>query len=139
MAVVVVVALILCGLANNRADARTSCSADDSSLKAAAEDRTESRATGPADQRAFARTDSTLIPPVIIMVGTVVVVVVAVAAASAVAHAIVVGAVVMVLREPGYDRGCEEKRSDEDRFSKLAHLHSDAELEKRGLSIPANS
>jgi len=137
VAIVVVVALVLRGLTNHRADAGTCCSADDSSLKTAAEDRAEYRAAGPANQRAFAGTNSPLIPPMVVVIRAVVVVVVAVAAASAVAHTVVVGAVVTVLREPGNDRGCEDKRSDEYRLSELAHLHSDAEFGNRRLFYPA--
>jgi Flp pilus assembly protein TadB len=131
--VVVVVALVLGGLTNDCADPGAGCSADQGSFEPAAEDCAEGRATGAANEGAFAGADATLamIVVVIIMVVVVVVrvaVVVVVPAACAVTHAVVVGAVVVVvvLRGGGKDTGREQERSKENRFSELVHPRLDA-------------
>jgi hypothetical protein len=127
--VIVVVALVLRGLAYYRADAGAGCSADKGSFEATAEDRAEDRATGAANESAFARADAALAMIVVVIVVIVrVAVVVVVTAACAVTHAVVVGAVVVVvvLRGGGKDTGREQDRSEENRFSELVHPRLDA-------------
>lgn len=135
--VVVIVAIVLGGLADDCANASTRRSTDQSSLEAAAEDRTKRGATGPANKRAFAGANTALlgllVVVVIVMVGTIVVVVV-VATLRAVPHAVVVGTIVMArLRKRGANADSEEKRGNEDRFSKRAHLKLDAGFHDDGL------
>jgi hypothetical protein len=113
-------------LADDRADAGSGCSANDGPFEASAEHRTENRATGAANQSTFSWTNATLIPAMIVMVISVAIVVVVVAAATAIAHSVVVGAIVVVLREGRHNAGSEEKGSDKDRFSKLGHSRLDA-------------
>jgi hypothetical protein len=127
--VVVVVALVLRGLAYYRADAGAGCSADKRSFEATAEDRTEGRATGAANEGTFAGADAALAMIVVVVVVVVrVAVVVVVPAACAVTHAVVVGAVVIlvVLRDGGKDTGREQEGSEENRFSELVHPRLDA-------------
>jgi hypothetical protein len=58
----------------------------------------------------------------------------------AVTHTVVVGAIVVLLRERGNSADSEEERSDENRFFERAHLRLDAEFWDDGLlhlRIPA--
>jgi hypothetical protein len=136
--VVVIVALVLRGLSNGRANTCARCSTDEGALKPATEHRAKHRAARTANQRAFARTDTALlgllVVPVIVVVGTVVVIVV-IATLRAVTHTVVVGTIVMVLLRKGGNRCCRdenEERSDKDRIPELAHLYSDAGLGDKG-------
>jgi hypothetical protein len=129
---VVVVAIILCGLANDCTDAGTGRAANDRALQTAAEDRTERSAAGPANQRTLTRPNATLlrllVMAVVIVVRAIMAVVV-IPALRAVPHAVVVGAIVLVLREPGNACGNKDEGGNEDRFSNRAHLPLDAGFE----------
>ena len=129
MGIVVVIPIVLRSLSNYRANSRASRPAHNRSLQTAAKNRAQRSATRRTNQRALAWTNPTL--PVIVMVGPVVAVVV-VAAAAAIPHAVVVGLVMMLLRNRGEGSRYEEKRSDQKRRSKLAHLQSDAKLTAGG-------
>jgi Flp pilus assembly protein TadB len=96
--VVIVVPIVLGRLANHGPDTGTCCSTNQSALQAAAKDRTQRRAAGPANQRALARTNAALIlvMVVIVMIAMVVLVVV-VTAPTAATHPVVVGAVVVMV------------------------------------------
>ena len=125
--VVVVVALVLRCLANDRADTRASRTANQSALQATAKDCTQRSAASRANKCAFAGADATLLGLLVVVVMVrVIVVVVVVATLRAVTHAVVVGIVIVVLGERGNDCSGEQKRSDENHFSKLAHLRLDA-------------
>ena len=132
--VVVVVALVLGRLAYDCPDARAGRSADKSALQATAKDCAERRAASRADKRTFARSNATLfgLLVVIVMVGAIMLAVV-VASLRAVTHAVVVGAIVVLLPERGNNADCEEERSDENRFFERAHLRLDAEFWDDGL------
>ena len=58
--VVLVVAVVLGGLAYDRADARSGCSANDSAFETTAEDCPQDRAASPADEGSFAGADAAL-------------------------------------------------------------------------------
>lgn len=110
---VVVVAVVLSGLANYRADAGACCSPDESALQAAAEDCTKNCATSAADKSALAGADTALIRGLAVIVVVVVVVVrvpvvVVVAAVSALAHAVVVGTVMLILCVRARNTRCEQ-------------------------------
>jgi Flp pilus assembly protein TadB len=122
----IVVAVILRSLPNYRANARTRRSADDRALQAAAEDRTQHRAAGTADQRALPRSNSALPVIVVIVIMTIAVVVVAAASASA-PHAVVVRTIVVVLLPRcRHHRSGKKKRNRKDRISYLGHSRLDA-------------
>jgi hypothetical protein len=122
--VAVVVAIILGGVAYDRADAGPGRSADEGSLEAATEDRAKEGPAARADERAFTWANAALIAAMIVMIVAVVATVV-VAAAAAVTHAII-KIVVVVLRGDGEKARREQKWSDEDRFSQLGHPKLDA-------------
>jgi hypothetical protein len=135
--VVVIVAIVLCGLSNDCTDAGAGRATNNRALQTAAEDRTQRRAAGPANQRTFTRPNATLlrllVVIVIVMVRTIMVVVV-VPALRAVPHAVVISAIVLVLSEPRNACGGEEERSDKDSFSNPAHLLLDAGLPTGAVS-----
>jgi hypothetical protein len=131
--IVVVVALVLGGLAYDCADAGTGGSADDGAFEAAAEDCAQDRAAGCSDGGSLAGAYATLIAAVVVMVGAVVVVVVAVAAVASLAHAVVVGAVVVL----GWKHaGRQQEGSEKDRRSKLGHFRLDADFRRWGTPLP---
>jgi hypothetical protein len=126
MLVVIVIAVVLGGLANDCAYAGPGCSSDDCALEAAAKDSAEDRPAGTADKRAFARTNAALaVIVVVVVVVMAIVAIVVVAAASAVAHAAVVGAVVVVVLR-GKKTARKQERGKKGRISKLAHFRLDA-------------
>ena len=132
--VAVVVALTLCGLADDCTDSCSGCAADDGSLEAAAEDGAEKRAAACADERAFAGSDSALILMTISVIAVVVVaavVVVVAAAATAVADSIIeVGILISILGAGRHrEEACgQHERGDEYSFSYLHHAGFDAGL-----------
>jgi hypothetical protein len=134
--VVVIVAIVLCGLSNDCTNAGTGRAANNRALQTAAEDRTERSAAGPANQRTFTRPNATLlrllVVVMIVMVRTIMAVVI-IPAATAAAHSVVVSAIVVLLRKCRNDCGSEEERSDENSFSKLAHLRLDAKSVGEGI------
>ena len=135
--VVVVVALVLCGLTDNRADASARRSADDGALKPATKHRAKHSTARTANQRALAWADAALlgllVVAVVVVVRTVVAVVV-VATLRTVTHAVVIGTIVMVLCKGGNSccREENEERSNKDRIPKRAHPYSDAGLGDKG-------
>jgi len=127
--VVIIVAIVLRGLPNHRANPSPSRTTNDGALQTAAKDRTQHSAPGPADQRTLTRTNTALTMVVMVIVVTIVAVVIAVAAASTIADSVVVGVIVMMLRKRRHNRSSEEKRSYKDRFSKLGHPKLDARFQ----------
>jgi hypothetical protein len=129
--VAVVLTFALGGLANDCANARACRSANNRALQATAKDCSQHSTASAADQRALTWANPALVAAMVVMVWPVTAVVI-VPTASAVAHAVVVSAIVPVLRERRNNGSGEEKRSKEHRFSKMGHLPLDAELETRG-------
>src|ERR1700761_6609812 len=91
-----IVPIILCGLANHGTHTGAGCTADDGSLQSAAKQSSQHRPATRADQRAFARSNTTLMITVVVVMVAPVAVVVVVAAMAALPHSVVVGAVVVV-------------------------------------------
>jgi Flp pilus assembly protein TadB len=128
--IVVVVALVLCGLAHDSANTGTRRAANQRTLQPAAEDRAKRRASSPADKSSLAGPNATLfrLLIVVVVIRTIVTVVV-VATSRTVAHAIVVSAVVAVLlRKRRNNCGSKEERNEKNRSSKRSHLPLDAEF-----------
>jgi hypothetical protein len=136
--IVVVVALILCGLSNNGADARTRCSANDGALQAAAKDCAEYRATSSTNQRALPGTNPALVAAMVVVVRAIVIVVIAVAPTPAAAHAAIVSTIVGMLCERGNHRRNKEERKNENCISKLAHVRIDAKFKSREVVSSAD-
>ena len=137
---IVVVAIILRCLANHRANARTSRSADNRPLQAAAKHRAQHRSAAGADQRSLPRPNPTLAMIVMIVIVTIAVVVVS-APAAATAHAVVVRAIVVLIllsvvgilqSHCRHHRSGKNKRSNKDRSSNLGHFPLDAGFVRNG-------
>ena len=112
-------------MADDRADSRSGCSADDGAFESPAEHCAEDSTPSATNQGAFSWANAALIAAMIVMVVPVAVVVVIVTASAPITHPVVVG-VVVVLRKGGHHAGHEKKRSNKDRFSKIGHPNLDA-------------